>query len=60
MTTLPNFNPSGKEEVQTIKDKTEELLNYIKDNCPVGREASIAITNYEQACMWAVKSFFVK
>jgi hypothetical protein len=56
--TLPSFNPSGSEVVQTIKDKTEELLEYISANVPVNRERSIAITNYEQAAMWAVKANF--
>jgi len=57
-TTLPKFNPSGSEVVAETKRLTEELLNYIRDNVPANRERSIAITNYEQAAMWAVKANF--
>jgi hypothetical protein len=56
--TLPDFNPSGSEKVQTIKDFTEELIKYIRENVPDNRERSIALTNYEQAAMWAVKANF--
>jgi len=56
--TLPDFNPSGSVQVQIIKAITEELLNYIRDNVPDNRERSIALTNYEQAAMWAVKANF--
>jgi hypothetical protein len=58
--TLPDFNPSGSEKVQTIKDFTEELIKYIRENVPDNRERSIALTNYEQAAMWAVKANFTK
>ena len=56
--TLPGFNPSGNEIVSEIKRQTEDLLNYVRDNVPCNRERSIAITNYEQAAMWAVKANF--
>lgn len=56
--TLPDFNPSGSEVVATIKAKTDELLAYLREHVPAGREQSIAITNYEQAAMWAVKANF--
>lgn len=56
--TLPDFNPSGSEVVATIKAKTEDLLAYLRDNVPNNRERSIAVTNYEQAAMWAVKANF--
>lgn len=56
--TLPDFNPSGSEVVATIKSKTEELLSYLSENVPANRERSIAITNFEQAAMWAVKANF--
>lgn len=56
--TLPNFNPSGSEVVAGIKARTEELLAYLRDNVPNNRERSIAITNFEQAAMWAVKANF--
>lgn len=56
--TLPAFNPSGSEVVAEIKQRTEELLALITEKVPLNRERSIAITNYEQAAMWAVKANF--
>ena len=58
-TTLPAFNPSGLSEVDAIKSMTEALMDYIKKNVPENRQRSIALTNYEQAAMWAVKANFV-
>ncbi len=58
-TTIPSFNPSGKGEVDDIKRMTEELIDYIRANVPENRHRSIALTNYEQAAMWAVKANFV-
>lgn len=56
--TIPSFNPSGSEVVAGIKTLTEELLEYLRENVPANRERSLAITNYEQAAMWAVKANF--
>lgn len=56
--TLPEFNPSGSEVVAEIKARTEALLTFLRDAVPENRERSIAITNYEQAAMWAVKANF--
>lgn len=56
--TLPAFNPSGSETVAEIKRRTEELLAYLRENVPNNRERAEAITNYEQAAMWAVKANF--
>lgn len=58
-TTLPDFNPSGSDVVAGIKERTEELMQYLRDNVPENRQRSIALTNYEQAAMWAVKANFV-
>jgi hypothetical protein len=58
-TTLPGFNPSGSEVVAEIKRRTEELMRYIEEAVPNNRARSIALTNYEQAAMWAVKANFV-
>lgn len=58
-TTLPDFNPSGSEVVDEIKMRTEAIMDYIRKACPDNRQRSIALTNYEQAAMWAVKSNFV-
>lgn len=55
-TTIPGFNPSGSEVVAELKARTESLLDYIREHVPANRERSIAITNYEQAAMWAVKA----
>ena len=57
-TTIPSFNPSGKEEVAAIKEMTETIMQFLRDNVPENRCRSIAITNYEQAAMWAVKANF--
>jgi hypothetical protein len=57
-TTIPSFNPSGKEVVDGIKARTEELMAYLRANVPDNRCRSIALTNYEQAAMWAVKANF--
>jgi hypothetical protein len=57
-TTLPGFNPSGSDVVGIIKFKTEELMGYIRASVPDNRCRSIALTNYEQAAMWAVKANF--
>ena len=59
-TTIPDFNPSGDTRVQEIKAKTEELLNYVSEFGGDERCKALALTNYEQAAMWAVKSLFVK
>ena len=58
-TTLPEFNPSGSEVVAETKRLTEELMAYVRANVPDNRPRSIALTNYEQAAMWAVKANFV-
>ena len=54
--TIPAFNPSGSEVVAEIKRLTEGLLTFIDNHVPANRERSIAVTNYEQAAMWAVKA----
>ena len=58
ITTIPTFNPSGKHEIDVIKANTEALIQYITDNVPDNRRRAIALTNYEQAAMWAVKACF--
>ena len=56
--TLPSFNPSSDPRVGMIKGMTENLFKYLRENVPDNRCRSIAITNYEQAAMWAVKACF--
>lgn len=58
-TTIPAFNPSGSEVVAEIKRRTEELMEYLREAVPENRHRAIALTNYEQAAMWAVKANFV-
>lgn len=51
------FNPSSDSVVDQIKQKTAELINLceeLKTKDP--RLASIAQTEYETACMYAVKA----
>jgi len=56
--TLPEFNPSGSDVVAGIKQRTEELMQFLREKVPDNRCRSIALTNYEQAAMWAVKANF--
>jgi hypothetical protein len=56
--TIQSFNPSGSEVVAEIKRRTDELMDYLRQSVPDNRCRSIAITNYEQAAMWAVKANF--
>lgn len=60
--TFADFNPSKDSRVDDIKARTDELIEivrYAANDTPEGkRRAAIAITNYEQAAMWAVKACF--
>jgi hypothetical protein len=56
--TLPDFNPSNSTYVAEVKRRTEELMQFIRETAPDNRCRSIALTNYEQAAMWAVKANF--
>jgi hypothetical protein len=44
--------------VAEIKRRTEELMEYLRREVPDNWRRSIALTNYEQAAMWAVKANF--
>ena len=57
-TTLPHFNPSQSLVVADIKRMTEDIMEYLRRNVPENRCRSIALTNFEQAAMWAVKANF--
>jgi hypothetical protein len=51
------FNPSGDERVTEIKTLTARLLSLTWGDGPeAGRCSAIARTNFETACMWAVKA----
>ena len=61
--TFSEFNPTKDDRVDWIKGNTDELIRYVRNvSAPFGpaaqRRASLAITNYEQAAMWAVKALF--
>ncbi|MFP5377928.1 MAG: hypothetical protein ACLGIO_14255 [Acidimicrobiia bacterium] len=39
---------------ETIRAEAKGLAHLIADQCPPGREQSLALTNLEQTVMWAV------
>lgn len=58
-TTIPSFNPTKDERVDWIKGNTEAMLTFLQNLEDVDpRCKALALTNYEQAAMWAVKSLF--
>jgi len=54
--TDPSFNPSGSAQIAVIKSEALALENVIRNNTPVGRRQSVALTHLETAAMWAVKA----
>ena len=61
--TFASFNPSKDPLVDEIKAKTDELIALVQSisldgNPGRNRRVSLAVTNYEQAAMWAVKAWF--
>jgi|GEM_PF-1408738 len=53
------FNPAGDDRIARIKMLTAALITeceVIRSEGAAAREASIAITGYEEAAMWAVKA----
>lgn len=56
-----NFNPSAKKEVEELKQKYADLIDFLETlrNSKNGREISIVQTEAETSCMYAVKSMFV-
>lgn len=51
------FNPAQADTVDTIKQKSAELINLCENlKSKDGRLASLAQTAYEEAAMWAVKA----
>jgi len=56
-----SFKPSNSSAVYEVKKMTAELIDYMLTLSPHrdlagAREAAIAATAYEDACMWAVKA----
>ena len=61
--TFSDFNPTGDGRVARIKGGTDDLIRYVRDETSAGgpetkRRAALAVTNFEQAAMWAVKALF--
>ena len=56
-----NFSPSANEAVEEIKESYALLIDKVESlkNQKNGREISIAQTELETSCMYAVKSLFV-
>ena len=51
-----SFNPGGHEQVNTIKQLTAGLIDFIREHGKDDRCTAIACTEFESAAMWAVKS----
>ena len=60
--TFQSFNPTNDTRVAEIKKATDDLIELVRrhgNGTPEGaRRIALAVTNYEQAAMWAVKSCF--
>lgn len=41
------------EKYQSIRRQAHDFAEYLQANCPASRELSLALTNLEQAVMWA-------
>jgi hypothetical protein len=56
-----SFNPSANETVEEIKQRYADIIDFLETlrNDKNGREISIAQTEAETSCMYAVKSLFV-
>ena len=48
--------PTQIESIEEIRDAFKEVGELIAYRCPASRELSLAVTNLEQALMWAVAS----
>jgi hypothetical protein len=59
--TFTYHSPKGNqpERYETIREKAKELAHIIEDNCPDSREKSLALTNLQQAIMWANASIAI-
>lgn len=56
-----NFNPTANPQVEDLKEAYAKLLDVLEANRNErnGREISIAQTEAETSCMYAVKALFV-
>ncbi len=55
---MTNHRPTDQEinVIEELRESAIELGDHIEQVCPQSRERSLAITNLEQALMWAVAS----
>lgn len=56
--TFKNFNPTHDARVDQIKTATDAIIKAVQGFGGDPRRTALAVTNYEQAAMWAVKSLF--
>lgn len=50
------LNERGFATAREIASNFDNLLSYLTENCPAGRELSIVRTKLEEACFFAKKS----
>lgn len=53
-----DFNPTKNVTVDAIKEHTDNMIEFIKDNVPASEDRNEAIKNYKQAAMWATRAVF--
>lgn len=51
-----DFNPGGNPQVDEVKRKAAELIDYVLEHGRDRRTAALAATEFETAAMYAVKS----
>jgi hypothetical protein len=61
--TYRDFNPTNDERVDWIKGQIDGLIEYVRaagdaSGPKARRMTALAITNFEQGSMWAVKALF--
>jgi len=56
-----SFNPSANTEIEQIKEMYAKVIDHVETlrNSANNREVSLAQTELETSCMYAVKSLFV-
>lgn len=51
--------PGQPERYEAIRAKARELATLLAESCPDSREKSVALTNLQQAVMWANASIAI-
>lgn len=49
-------SPEGHDKINKLREAFSNVERVIQEVCPDSRQKSIAITNNEQAAMWAIKA----